>query len=68
MTTMTITAETVRLYRERKEREAREIAATIPPGDYYADGERVKRRDGEIVATVDTHIQAVRVMMAIANV
>ena len=64
-----ITLEEIRVNRLAKEAAAREIAAAIGPGDYYASGNTVRMRvGGHIVATCDDHSQAVRVLIACANV
>lgn len=65
---MTTTLQQIIEQRIARENEAAAIAATIAPGDHYADGcNVVERCTREIVATCSDHSQAVRVMLAITR-
>ena len=62
------TVETIRLERERRERVARERAASLPPGDYFASGiSLMEHRKGErprFTLQCESHIDACLVLMA----
>lgn len=61
-----MTVEQVRIEREAHEDGARAVAATIKPGEYYADGNCVKSHEtGETVFEGISHWDACAVMLAI---
>lgn len=57
----------IRKERERREAVARERAAALPPGDYFAAGnglyERSKSLRSRLVLECETHTDAVMVML-----
>lgn len=60
-----MTVDDVRREREAREARAKEVAATMPPGDYYADDIYVRRHgDRAIMHACSTHWDACLVMMA----
>jgi hypothetical protein len=62
------TAEAIRVEREEREACAKDRAAKLQPGDYYADGVFLKRRDDrEFRLRCETHWDACLVLLALGK-
>ncbi len=57
----------IRVERERREAVARERAAKLPAGDYYADGWDVCEHGGRLVLQCESHWDACLVLLALGQ-